>query len=81
MSHDDYPTFCASCHEPRNSAELAAGKCPDCHSAAVTKYLKWANQCPSGQTVKRATLFDGVLDTYQTETELNGFRETQGALL
>ena len=32
-------------------------------------------------TVKRASLFDGVIDTYQTETELNGHRATQGALL
>lgn len=32
-------------------------------------------------TVKRATLFDGVTDTYQTESELNGYRPSQGALL
>ena len=31
-------------------------------------------------TVKRATLWDGVEDTYQTEAELNGFRARQGAL-
>lgn len=32
-------------------------------------------------TVKRASLWDGVQDTHQTEAELNGFRATQGALL
>lgn len=32
-------------------------------------------------TVKRATLFDGVLDSFRTETELNGFKVKQGALL
>lgn len=32
-------------------------------------------------TVKRATLWDGVTDTHQTEAELNGWRATQGALL
>lgn len=33
------------------------------------------------ETVKRASLWDGVLDTYQTEGELNGWRPKQGALL
>ena len=32
-------------------------------------------------TVRRATLFDGVLDTFQTETELNGWRPSQGRML
>lgn len=32
-------------------------------------------------TVKRATLWDGVHDTHQTERELNGWREQQGKLL
>lgn len=36
---------------------------------------------PPEPTVKRATLFDGVVDTYQTETELNGWKPRQGALL
>lgn len=41
-------------------------------------------ELPQGRpeaTVKRATLWDGVSDTYQTETELNGLRASQGALL
>lgn len=39
--------------------------------------------CAPGKvaTVKRATLFDGVVDTFQTEAELNGFRASQGMLL
>lgn len=32
-------------------------------------------------TVKRATLWNGVVDTFQTEAELNGFRASQGMLL
>jgi len=36
---------------------------------------------PRTETVKRASLWDGVLDTYATETELNGFRPSQGAFL
>lgn len=36
---------------------------------------------PPVETVKRATLFDGVLDSFQTEAELNGHRATQGKLL
>lgn len=32
-------------------------------------------------TVKRATLFDGVADSFQTEAELNGHRPAQGRML
>lgn len=34
-----------------------------------------------GPTVKRASLWDGVVDTHATETELNGWRPSQGVLL
>ncbi len=33
------------------------------------------------ETVKRVDLFGVVTDTYQTERELNGWRETQGKLI
>lgn len=33
------------------------------------------------ETVKRPDLFGHVHDTYATETELNGFKPTQGALI
>ena len=38
--------------------------------------------CPdyTPPTVMRASLFDGTRDTYQTEAEINGYREEQGAL-
>lgn len=32
-------------------------------------------------TVKRVTLFDGVVDTFATEAELNGWRPSQGRML
>lgn len=32
-------------------------------------------------TVKRIDLFGNVRDTFQTETELNGFRPTQGRMI
>lgn len=35
----------------------------------------------TAETVKRPDLFGHVHDTYATETELNGFRPTQGALI
>lgn len=35
----------------------------------------------AAETVKRATLWDGVIDTHATETELNGWRQSQGVLL
>ena len=38
-------------------------------------------KCAIPTTVKRATLFDGVIDSYRTESELNGWKPTQGALL
>lgn len=34
-----------------------------------------------GPTVKRATLWDGIVDTFATEGELNGWKPSQGALL
>ncbi|MBA2708307.1 MAG: hypothetical protein H0U59_10950 [Gemmatimonadaceae bacterium] len=34
-----------------------------------------------GPTVKRVTLFGDVLDTYQTESELNGWRPQQRRML
>lgn len=33
------------------------------------------------ETVKRADLFGNVLDTFATEGELNGYRESQGRML
>jgi hypothetical protein len=54
---------------------------PDClHQpcAAARVAIKRAQRLA---TVKRATLFDGVVDTFQTEAELNGFRDSQGRLL
>lgn len=36
---------------------------------------------PNAATVKRATLFDGVIDTYSTESELNGYKPTQGRMI
>lgn len=36
---------------------------------------------PTSITVKRPDLFGGLHDTYQTETELNGWKASQGALL
>ena len=38
-------------------------------------------KCAIPTTVKRPDLFGNVTDTHQTETELNGFRASQGALL
>jgi len=48
---------------------------PNCHTSHSN-----SPRCEP-PTVKRATLFDGVVDTYRIETELNGFVATQGALL
>lgn len=33
------------------------------------------------RTARRMTLEGAILDTYQTEAELDGFRATQGAML
>lgn len=33
------------------------------------------------ETVRMATLWDGVIDTFKTESELNGWKPTQGVLL
>ena len=49
--------------------------CPNCGSCD----LDIAPYQPA--TVKRATLFDGVVDTFQTEAELNGWRPSQGRML
>ena len=72
---DDYPTFCRHCGEPRNSAELSTG----------ATYTGWCHECRATlatiATVKHADLWGNVMDTHQTEAELNGFRASQGALL
>jgi len=64
------PEVCADCYAERFCAE-----CGEPMSVAPGR------ACKPAATVKRATLFDGIVDTYQTETELNGFRPTQGAML
>ena len=84
-----YPTFCTGCHEPRNSAELNhAGTCreclakfwkPDPDERAFMDTVK--DRLESAMTIKRADLWGNVIDTFATETELNGWRASQGALL
>ena len=36
---------------------------------------------PTEATVKRVDLYGNVVDTHQTEAELNGFRPSQGRML
>lgn len=36
---------------------------------------------PDVATIQRASLWDGVIETYATETELNGWRPAQGRML
>lgn len=61
-----------------------------CSRVATTRGADGADYCPEcykvskggrRETVKRASLWGGVQDTYRTEAELNGFRPSQGALL
>lgn len=56
----------------------AGGGCLDCD--CTSGHVPVAAPSPA-PTVKRATLWDGVADTFQTEAEMNGFRATQGRLL
>lgn len=51
-----------------------ADYCPECYRASKGG----RREVP---TVKRASLWDGVVDTFATEAELNGFRPSQGGLL
>ena len=55
-----------------------ADYCPECYKASKRGRKEVR---PRTETVKRASLWDGVQDTYRTESELNGFRPTQGALI
>ncbi len=69
------PTECQTCgHHPFYHRHPSG--CLDCectwHWVATTEART--------ETVKRASLWHGVQDTYRTESELNGFRPTQGAL-
>ena len=43
--------------------------------------LKSAPAAERQATVKKPDLFGRVTDTFQTEAELNGFRQSQGRLL
>ena len=84
-----YPTFCGSCHEPRNSVELNnAGTCRECRAKfwkqdpderAFMDGVK--DRLEAAMTIKRPDLWGNVTGTHQTEAELNGFRASQGALL
>lgn len=61
-----------------------AHKAFNAHKAHCITSHECTTECStpaSTATVKRADLFGNVIDTHQTEAELNGFRPTQGALL
>lgn len=71
MTEEDHVCRLCGHHLAYHRQAMPVGACIDC-------------ECPGyaiPETVKRASLWDGIIETYQTETEMNGFRATQGALL
>lgn len=55
--------------------------CLDCECTWWNRadYPEWV--APAEETVKRAALWGGCVETYRTETEINGWRATQGLLM
>ena len=69
-------------HECRAKAPAQIRETLDYGTFGTAAHHADCNDCfPPPETVKRATLFDGVIDSFQTEAELNGHRATQGKLL
>lgn len=63
--------YCAACQPIAQAQDHAAGLDHECGPL-----------CPiEPASVKRPDLFGNVNDTYQTEAELNGWRQKQGSLL
>ena len=62
----------------RNPAtpHYAPGHCRDCNDETARRDAE-----ADRPTVKRPDLFGNVIDSYRTESELNGWKATQGALL
>ncbi|MGD9934802.1 MAG: hypothetical protein AB7T37_13955 [Dehalococcoidia bacterium] len=79
----DFGADPVSCHCGAPGAPRGNG-CDDVCDRCLTLWLDAGEpqMCPcQPATVHRATLWDGVVDTFQTEAELNGYRPAQGALL
>ena len=76
------PTGCIDCECAWTTVD-ANTRCPSCGKSYPVADVPLCPMCgdQAEETVQRATLWDGVIDTHQTEAELNGFRATQGALL
>lgn len=78
---DSYPERLMIHESSRDDVAKLRERALICRALGQPATLNPGEVTPKAESVKRATLFDGVVDSYQTEAELNGFRATQGALL
>jgi len=68
-------------HNTRRYFEAHKLNCPEVQYKGSPGDHRNPDEPRADETIKRADLWGNVTDTHQTETELNGHRASQGALL